>query len=101
MLAARDEQLAAQAAQLAARDAALASTRAEREAERAAAAAQYRHAMHLYGLEKRRVKLDDCLQYVARRGPHARRGHGARRLQGLLAQQRRDALGRRQGAPRA
>ena len=39
-----------------------------REAERAAATAQYRRATHLYELEKRRVKLDDCLQYVARAG---------------------------------
>ena len=64
----RDTLRAQLAAERGAAQAALASTRAERLAERAASAAQYRHAMHLYELEKRRVKLDDCLQYVARAG---------------------------------
>ena len=68
MLAERDAQLAAERAEHGAAQAALASTRAERLAERAAAAAQYRQAMHLYELHARRVKLDDCLQYVARAG---------------------------------
>ncbi len=68
MLVERDAERDALRTQLAIRDAALASTRAERLAERAAAAAQYRHAMHLYELHARRVKLDDCLQYVARAG---------------------------------
>jgi hypothetical protein len=68
MLAARDAERDALRAQLAASHSAHASTRAKRSAERAEDAARFRHAMHLYELYARRVKLDDCLQYVARAG---------------------------------
>ncbi len=59
MLAAERAERDALRAQLAASHSAHASTRADRLAERAASAAQYRHAMHLYELHARRVKLDD------------------------------------------
>ena len=78
MLAERDAQLAAQSSTIVAQSSALAdrdstiaaqsSALAERSAAVAAATERYRRAQHLYELEKRRVRVDDVLQYVALTG---------------------------------
>ena len=60
-IADRDASIADRDARLADRDASL----ADRDAQLAAGNERHRHTEHLLALERRRVKLDDCLQYVA------------------------------------